>query len=296
MKYSSWLIISTLTLIPAFTGCTTSPVKRKLPSLAQFEKQKGVVKPVPQEIKPIRDEEIAFKSDTALEPIPTGKRLPTLREQMQKIANNQETITARHNEFSGDVVEIKRDMVQMKESLEDIKGVLEEMRGQKPQTFSKGAGEDIQPNVRVLKSTPVSEEILPDNVASETFNDNVIQSDKYTKKAQPTKKKVANLLPKDSGTKNNALREAPIKKQEISVKAIEKSKADAIENPNNHPVYTTAISLFKKRNFAETITLLEGLLKTEKSPATVSNCHYWVGESYFGLGQFSQAIASFKKV
>lgn len=301
MKISSWLIIFTIGISSVFSGCSTSAVKRKLPSLAQFERSqpKEDKKTLVPETQPVREEETAFKSDTALEPMPTGKRLPTLREQMQKIAESQAAITTRHSEISEDVIVVKQDVAQMKESLEDIKSALNEMRGAKTQSFSKGGESEIQPDVpatRVLKSTRVSEEILPDDVADETFEENVIQPDNFKEKKPARKKKISvEPVVKENAFKEKATRQTAFKK-EVKITADEKKAAVQTANPAQQPMYATAMSLFKKRNFSEAITLLESLLKTEKSPAVASNCHYWIGESHFGLGQFSQAIASFKKV
>ncbi|HSE98093.1 MAG TPA: hypothetical protein VLD57_07450, partial [Blastocatellia bacterium] len=48
--------------------------------------------------------------------------------------------------------------------------------------------------------------------------------------------------------------------------------------------------------YNECIEILEWLLLQRPDHPLASNCQYWIGESYFGLGEYSKALAAFKQV
>lgn len=60
--------------------------------------------------------------------------------------------------------------------------------------------------------------------------------------------------------------------------------------------YEAALGLYKNRNFAEAADQFEGLLKAGISDDLASNCHYWIGESYYGLKKYQDAIQHFEMV
>lgn len=60
--------------------------------------------------------------------------------------------------------------------------------------------------------------------------------------------------------------------------------------------YRDALSAYKARNYKIAIGLFEGLLATDPHNDLADNCQYWIGESYYGLGNYKQAIIEFEKV
>ncbi len=60
--------------------------------------------------------------------------------------------------------------------------------------------------------------------------------------------------------------------------------------------YQNALSEYYNRNYKLAIQLFEELLVRNPSTALSDNCRYWIGESYYGLGNFNQAIIEFTKV
>lgn len=60
--------------------------------------------------------------------------------------------------------------------------------------------------------------------------------------------------------------------------------------------YESALGLFRNRNYAEAIDQFQGLLKAGISDDLASNCHYWIGESYYGLKKHQDAIQHFEMV
>lgn len=67
--------------------------------------------------------------------------------------------------------------------------------------------------------------------------------------------------------------------------------------PTDHTsAYSAALSEYRKRNFAGAAQQFEGLLKAGIREDLADNCHYWIGESYYGLGKYSQALEHFQMV
>lgn len=60
--------------------------------------------------------------------------------------------------------------------------------------------------------------------------------------------------------------------------------------------YQDALSAYKSRNYKVAIGLFEDLLATDPYNDLADNCQYWIGESYYGLGNYRQAIVEFEKV
>lgn len=60
--------------------------------------------------------------------------------------------------------------------------------------------------------------------------------------------------------------------------------------------YQDALAEYKKRNYKTAIRLFEELLAANPSHDLADNCQYWIGESYYGLGKYNQAIVEFQKV
>jgi len=88
---------------------------------------------------------------------------------------------------------------------------------------------------------------------------------------------------------------------------ISKLESDALKQPATSatmPTYTgdlredyqNALSEYYNRNYKLAIQLFEELLARNPSTSLSDNCRYWIGESYYGLGNFNQAIIEFTKV
>ncbi|MDZ7291243.1 MAG: tetratricopeptide repeat protein [candidate division KSB1 bacterium] len=63
--------------------------------------------------------------------------------------------------------------------------------------------------------------------------------------------------------------------------------------------YDEALNLYKQRRYHDAIAAFQALLaESDKSSYAdyADNCQYWIGECYYGLGKFQQAIAEFEKV
>lgn len=60
--------------------------------------------------------------------------------------------------------------------------------------------------------------------------------------------------------------------------------------------YQAALSLYKQRKYSEAAKKLQSILNARVSDELADNCHYWLGESYFGMKDYRNAISSFEKV
>lgn len=60
--------------------------------------------------------------------------------------------------------------------------------------------------------------------------------------------------------------------------------------------YQGALQMYNDRKYREAITVFESLLSTDMSSNLADNAQYWIGECYYGLGNFNQAVVEFEKV
>jgi len=60
--------------------------------------------------------------------------------------------------------------------------------------------------------------------------------------------------------------------------------------------YQDAFQSYRGRRYRESIQKFEALLTDNYQHELSDNCQYWIGESYYGLGIYQQAIVAFQKV
>ncbi|MFZ5516426.1 MAG: tetratricopeptide repeat protein [Candidatus Zhuqueibacterota bacterium] len=60
--------------------------------------------------------------------------------------------------------------------------------------------------------------------------------------------------------------------------------------------YQNALSEYDNRNYKAAIQMFKDLLAQDANNSLSDNCRYWIGESYYGLGDYNQAIIEFTKV
>ncbi len=60
--------------------------------------------------------------------------------------------------------------------------------------------------------------------------------------------------------------------------------------------YQNAITAYQNRQYKEAISMFEDLLARGETNSYLDNCQYWIGECYYGLGNYNQAIVEFTKV
>ncbi|MEW6510818.1 MAG: tol-pal system protein YbgF [Bacteroidota bacterium] len=60
--------------------------------------------------------------------------------------------------------------------------------------------------------------------------------------------------------------------------------------------YSAALDQFRQRNFQDAIQQFEGILQAGADNKLADNCHYWIGESYYGMRRYNDAIRQFETV
>ena len=60
--------------------------------------------------------------------------------------------------------------------------------------------------------------------------------------------------------------------------------------------YEKVLQLYEKRQYKTAIQKFRQLLQENPNTSLSDNCQYWIGESYYSLGQYNQAIVEFEKV
>lgn len=59
--------------------------------------------------------------------------------------------------------------------------------------------------------------------------------------------------------------------------------------------YKQAYALYEKGKYRQSIQIFRQLLEKDQSNDLADNCQYWIGESYFALHEFKQAIMEFDR-
>lgn len=60
--------------------------------------------------------------------------------------------------------------------------------------------------------------------------------------------------------------------------------------------YRSALAEYNNRNYKVAIQMFDDLLARDASNSLSDNCRYWIGECYYGLSDYNQAIMEFTKV
>lgn len=238
----------------------------------------------------------------------SNKRLPTLREQMKGLADDQTQIRNNVNTLQQDVNEIKVSLDEIKDAVAVLNFSPNNIpaRGDKAQEAVESEDEFYNNN---------SDEPNPE----EEF-DNIIESDEVVKD------KKTNTAPNVAKPKLLKKNQAPAKAvkhkdgAENKTKHIEAVKSEKKPEPNifkaatkiqtapqqiaptnnskqatNNNNIGQALDYFSKKDYQRAINELNIVLTKHKDPETLASCSYWLGESYFRLGNYQSAIKFFEK-
>lgn len=93
-----------------------------------------------------------------------------------------------------------------------------------------------------------------------------------------------------------ALAAAKSARKEPSSKVISRTASAGKSSPAQIQKYTDAVNTTKQRNYSEAIHQFESLLNSGIKDDYADNCYYWIGESYFQLKKYKEAIDHFKQV
>ncbi len=60
--------------------------------------------------------------------------------------------------------------------------------------------------------------------------------------------------------------------------------------------YQSALNQFNSRNYQGALSSFMQLIASDPNTSLSDNCQYWIGESYYAMSNYNQAIAEFEKV
>jgi tol-pal system protein YbgF len=170
--------------------------------------------------------------------------------------------------------------------LDELLGLTEE---KKPETAESENKEENIPEDDVLKLLGVSEEKQPEAGQGQT----------------DVSKQVENL---EAADQSQAAREQQLRdevaQQNQSVANLESGASrgstekatPSWKSTTYDGKYQEALQEYKSRKYREAIQKFETLLDTDSRHSLSDNCQYWIGESYWGLSNYQQAIVAFEKV
>jgi len=69
-----------------------------------------------------------------------------------------------------------------------------------------------------------------------------------------------------------------------------------LKTENIEDLYKTALAFYFDRNYEESIKSFESLINLDDSHDLSDNAQYWIGESYFGIGNYARALTAFEVV
>lgn len=90
-----------------------------------------------------------------------------------------------------------------------------------------------------------------------------------------------------------------VENQEAQIAALEQNKVQPRAAGSTSAFaqsYQGALQTYRSRQYREAISKFETLLTQNRSHSLSDNAQYWIGESYYGLGNYQKAITSFEKV
>jgi len=74
------------------------------------------------------------------------------------------------------------------------------------------------------------------------------------------------------------------------------SASSILSSSPEQQAYQNALNVCNARNYKEAITQFNDIIQQYPKGKYSDNCNYWIGECYFSLADYAQAIASFQRV
>jgi tol-pal system protein YbgF len=96
--------------------------------------------------------------------------------------------------------------------------------------------------------------------------------------------------------RNLTARSAELETRIAEMEAAPKIEPVASTTPDVASGYEGALAAFRNRDFAGAIQEFDALLKGNVRDDLADNCHYWMGESYYGMKSYREAIDHFRMV
>jgi tol-pal system protein YbgF len=174
--------------------------------------------------------------------------------------------------------------------VEDVADI-DELLGLTDEKSKEGQEEDTINDDDVLKLLGVTEESEPAVGQSKTGNqvsDLERQLNQYEEERSDLDRREQNLEDKINQQQDVL---AAAGSQSYRSAGTSSSRASSFSNG-----YQDALQSYRSRQYREAIQKFEALLQMDNRHSLSDNCQYWIGESYYALGNYQQAIAAFQNV
>lgn len=278
IQKSARLFVAVAVLV-GIASCTT-PVKSKRQTAQRVE-------PTSQKGAPTRESAKTQPVDDSVQ-APERRRILPLREQVDLVQQEQSLLHAR--------IDSVRDQIRQLRSATQV------ARGPEPSPVASSP---------VVKGNEVPRQ-APANIAKATKaidDDDVIRPDndgwvdvpaRLRKPRAPRRSRSAPAkrpLPSRESEAEIITPQEPQSKQKSSIpgESDKKQKQKDLAAIDATASFTTAMDLFKRKQYQDCITMLGALNATSASSEGIARNNYWIGESHFGLAHYEEAIRSFKK-
>ncbi|MBM2816658.1 MAG: ybgF [Ignavibacteria bacterium] len=87
-----------------------------------------------------------------------------------------------------------------------------------------------------------------------------------------------------------------VKQSKAFAEAINETPKKIEQTMESNPVFTAAMDDFSRKDYNESISKLNKIVRGEKNTNLVNDCYFWLGQSHYGLRQWDKAIDYFRKV
>lgn len=286
-------LIEIMSRPPKQVQAPPKPVQPQLKPLQQPTAQKGL--PALETLSPtVTSDQPKQQTDTekisspaaqnSVQPPEQQKRkITTLREQMQTVESLQNEQLTSTEDLRKEIREVKRSVDDLRRTVEESivgtrkKSTVKSVAKAQPDDMNDAVG-DIKPT-RPVKRTGITDEniILPDG------GKKTVGQPKTTPVRTPAAEPKSGLQEDKTAAKPVTTSASPV------------TSSGQPEQPAANG-YREAMNLIAKKKYSDAVPLLQQTLQTEKSAETQSSCYYWLGESFYGLGKYDDAIKHFQKV
>lgn len=259
------------------TGSNVIKTVKKTPATVQFKE----IKKEPEIIKPAEKsiEEETEKTDYSKLAEIVGGRLPTLREQMQNLADSQDTM--------------RNDISKIQNDINEIKNILNDMNlntASNTKVISKYP-ETGKSNITEAPSSKPSTQLLSDENISKK---RALLKNKMSKNINEQKDKSENIIPSEERIKNIS---KPVNNNNLPVKT---NRTDNKNTQNselsNDSKLMSAKDLFGKKNYLAAIDEFSTALNSQPEKSREAEINYYLGECYYFINENEKAIEYLNKV
>lgn len=211
------------------------------------------------------------------------RKIPSLREQMKIYTEQQDKMLDK-------LTFLERDIDNIKNDIEDIKVTIRALLANQNEKSANGIYGDNKNKSQdnMIRNNQSGFYLYPDE-------ENEISSYTDSEKKSKNKKVEQTKYHNKEITKNNysIQTEKPTEKNK-NIKKIDKEKQT--QQKTNSTEFELAMDYLKNRDYQSALEELTKLENKQNDISEKQRTYYWLGESYFGLGNYNKAIEYFRKV